>query len=93
MLKTELGIGSIKKLKNFKTNKMEELKILIIELEDELKSLQEELAILEKFFSKKGHNGDKFRDAMLQKAETEKMIAEVELDLELTKNELNQKSK
>jgi hypothetical protein len=67
---------------------MDELKQLIAELEAELKSLQDELAILEKFFSKKGHNGDKFRDAMLQKAETEKYIAEVELDLELTRNDL-----
>ena len=67
---------------------MNENEQLVKELEHELRTLQDELAILNKFFNQKGIDGNKYRDAMAQKNEVEKMIKEVELDIEITKKEI-----
>jgi hypothetical protein len=65
---------------------MEDLEKEILELEKELKSLKDEHQILEKFF-KKGMDGNKFRELMVQKNELEKFIAEVEVELEILNKE------
>jgi predicted nucleic acid-binding Zn-ribbon protein len=67
---------------------MEEIEKEILELEKELKSLKDEHQVIEKFF-KKGMDGNKFRELMAQKNELEKFIAEVEVELEIVKTELN----
>jgi hypothetical protein len=58
----------------------------IAETEKELATLLAEQKILETFF-KKGMDNNKYKDLMLQKKENEMWIAEVELELELLKNE------
>jgi hypothetical protein len=63
-----------------------ELEQEIAETEKELAVLKGEQKIIETFF-KKGMNNDKYKDLMLQKKENEMWIAELELELELLKNE------
>lgn len=63
-----------------------ELEQEIAETEKELAVLKGEQKIIETFF-KKGMNNDKYKDLMLQKKENEIWIAELELELELLKNE------
>ncbi len=58
----------------------------IAETEKELAMLKEEQKILEKFFTKAMDN-NRYKDLMLQKKENEMWIAELELELELLKNE------
>jgi hypothetical protein len=65
---------------------MEDLEKEILELEKELKSLKDEHQIIDKFF-KKGMDGNKFRELMVQKNELEKFIAEVEVELEILNKE------
>lgn len=63
-----------------------ELEQEIAETEKELAMLKEEQKILEKFFTKAMDN-NRYKDLMLQKKENEMWIAELELELELLKNE------
>ena len=63
-----------------------ELEQEIAETEKELAMLKEEQKILEKFFTKAMDN-NRYKDLMLQKKENELWIAEIELELELLKNE------
>jgi hypothetical protein len=65
---------------------MEEIEKEILELEKELKSLKDEHQIIEKFF-KKGMDGNKYKELLLQKKQNEMWIAEIELEIELLKNE------
>jgi hypothetical protein len=58
----------------------------IAETEKELATLKAEQKILEKFFTKAMDN-NRYKDLMLQKKENEMWIAEIELELELLKNE------
>jgi hypothetical protein len=58
----------------------------IAETEKELATLLAEQKILETFF-KKGMDNNKYKELLLQKKENEMWIAEVELELELLKNE------
>jgi hypothetical protein len=58
----------------------------IAETEKELATLKSEQKILEKFFTKAMDN-NRYKDLMLQKKENELWIAEIELELELLKNE------
>ena len=63
-----------------------ELEQEIAETEKELATLVAEQKILETFF-KKGMDNNKYKELMLQKKENEMWIAEIELELELLKNE------
>lgn len=63
-----------------------ELEQEIAETEKELATLIAEQKILETFF-KKGMDNNKYKELMLQKKENEMWIAEIELELELLKNE------
>jgi hypothetical protein len=65
-----------------------ELEQEILESEKELQLLKEEQKLLESFF-KKGMDNTKYKDLMLQKKENEMWIAEIELEIELLKNEIN----
>ena len=63
------------------------------ELDQEIQATEKELAvlkgeqkILESFFIK-GMNNEKYKDLLLQKKQNETWIAEIELELELLKNE------
>jgi hypothetical protein len=63
------------------------------ELDQEIQATEKELAvlkgeqkILESFFTK-GMNNEKYKDLLLQKKQNETWIAEIELELELLKNE------
>ena len=58
----------------------------IAETEKELATLKAEQKILETFF-KKGMDNNKYKELLLQKKENETWIAEIELELELLKNE------
>jgi hypothetical protein len=58
----------------------------IAETEKELATIKAEQKILETFF-KKGMDNNKYKELMLQKKENETWIAEIELELELLKNE------
>jgi hypothetical protein len=58
----------------------------IAETEKELATLKAEQKILETFF-KKGMDNDRYKELLLQKKENEMWIAEIELELELLKNE------
>ena len=58
----------------------------IAEMEKELATLKGEQKILETFF-KKGMDNNKYKELLLQKKENETWIAEIELELELLKNE------
>jgi cell division protein FtsB len=63
-----------------------ELNQEIAEAEKELATLKAEQKILETFF-KKGMDNNKYKELLLQKKENETWIAEIELELELLKNE------
>ena len=63
-----------------------ELEQEILEAEKELATLKGEQKIIETFF-KKGMNNEKYKDLLLQKKQNETWIAEIELELELLKNE------
>ena len=65
-----------------------ELEQEILESEKELQQLKQEQKLLESFF-KKGMDNTKYKDLMLQKKENEMWIAEIELEIELLKNERN----
>jgi hypothetical protein len=60
----------------------------IAETEKELATLKAEQKILETFF-KKGMDNDRYKELLLQKKENEMWIAEIELEIELLKNERN----
>ena len=63
-----------------------ELQEELLEMEKELQMLKDEQKILETFFIK-GMDNTKYKDLMLQKKENEMWIAELELEIELLKNE------
>ena len=63
-----------------------ELNQEIAEAEKELATLKAEQKILETFF-KKGMDNNKYKELLLQKKENETWISEIELELELLKNE------
>jgi hypothetical protein len=63
-----------------------ELNQEIAEAEKELATLKGEQKILETFF-KKGMDNNKYKELLLQKKENETWIAEIELEIELLKNE------
>ena len=63
-----------------------ELNQEIAEAETELATLKAEQKILETFF-KKGMDNNKYKELLLQKKENEMWIAEIELEIELLKNE------
>jgi hypothetical protein len=63
-----------------------ELNQEIAEAEKELATLKGEQKILETFF-KKGMDNNKYKELLLQKKENEMWIAEIELEIELLKNE------
>jgi hypothetical protein len=58
----------------------------IAEAEKELATLKGEQKILETFF-KKGMDNNKYKELLLQKKQNETWIAEIELEIELLKNE------
>jgi hypothetical protein len=58
----------------------------IAETEKELATLLAEQKILETFF-KKGMDNNKYKELLLQKKQNEMWIAEIELEIELLKNE------
>jgi hypothetical protein len=58
----------------------------IAETEKELATLKGEQKILETFF-KKGMDNNKYKELLLQKKQNEMWIAEIELEIELLKNE------
>jgi hypothetical protein len=63
-----------------------ELNQEIAEAEKELATLKGEQKILETFF-KKGMDNNKYKELLLQKKQNETLIAEIELEIELLKNE------
>jgi hypothetical protein len=63
-----------------------ELNQEIAEAEKELATLKGEQKILETFF-KKGMDNNKYKELLLQKKQNETWIAEIELEIELLKNE------
>jgi hypothetical protein len=67
-----------------------ELEQEIAETEKELATLKAEQKILETFLEKRMNN-DRYKQLLLQKKENEMWIAEIELELELLKNEKNNK--
>ena len=66
----------------------EEIKDLIFEIE----CLKGEFEIIEKFF-KKGMDGNKYRELMVQKNEVEKAINEAEVELEIAQFNKSQQEK